>query len=340
MSAVNPPWACQGRIDHPAQLFRMALAGLNPGMMAVGATSPGGGVNPYFGQAMQVTGLASLNVQIGTGLISIPSTTAWNGMYVGYNNATFNVVIPAVSTTQWRSDYIAAVMTDPGDNTAAWNVVDIPGAFSSSAPGALPALPANAIPLAIVRVVPNMTVTNGGGTVVDARAYSGLQGPIITTSTTRPPLTMPNGTMWYETDTQAIGVIINGAYRYLPFMNAAIDGWHTLAVGSGFSAASGEMAPRYRKLSTGLISIQGAITFPSAGSYNSVGFATLPSGYHRTDFPSRAPIAYIGANPGSYVVIVGSPRLFIDTSGGVSVAGIPSGENSQNCDISCQIDVT
>src|SRR3954469_18418779 len=141
MAANNPPWACQGRTDHPAQLVRMAQAGVATRAGVPGITVALGGVNPYFGNRLVITGLASMNVQADTGLVYIPNSTAWNGLYAGYNTGTFNVSLAASSATQWRQDYIVAQVTDPGDNTANWNVVAVTGTFSSSAPGSLPALP-------------------------------------------------------------------------------------------------------------------------------------------------------------------------------------------------------
>lgn len=117
--------------------------------------------------------------------------------------------------------------------------------------------------------------------------------------------------------------------------------WHAMSpLSGGFSAAAGSLTPSYRLKATGEIAFRGAVTLPSSGSYNSVTFFTVPFGYHRTDFASRAGIPYIGAYPASYVATTGSPRLFLDTSGNVQVAGLPSGENSQNCDISCSMDLT
>jgi hypothetical protein len=251
----NPPYACQGRTDHPAVLFRMALAGISTGAMAAGNTSPGSGVNAYFGQSLAIGGLGSMNVSVGTGLGYIANSTAWNGMYAAYNTASFNVAIPAASSTQWRRDYIVAQVVDPGDNTAAWNVINVEGAFSSSAPGSLPAVPANSLVLGIVNVVPNMTVTNGAGTVVDARQWQPLVGTLTTTSSARPSLTCPNGTMWYETDTKQLGVIQNGTYQYFSTNTIIDDTWHTITTDAGWSGvAAGYAAPSYRKTDTGDLS--------------------------------------------------------------------------------------
>lgn len=184
--------------------------------MAPGAGALLGGVNSMFGGVMAVTGTSGMSVNVNTGLVYMPNSSAFGGMYAGYNSASYNVVVPASNSSQWRRDYIAAVMTDVGTSGAAWDVVDVAGTFSGSAPGTLPSLPANSVPLAIVNVVPNMTVTSGGGTVQDARQYQPLPGPWPTTSANKPPLSAPEGTLWIETDTNLLGCIIAGAYYYVP----------------------------------------------------------------------------------------------------------------------------
>lgn len=249
MSPQNPAYCLQNRTDHPAQLFRNALSGLVPGAMVQGATSVGGGVSPYVGNRLVVTGTAGMTVNVDTGLVYIPGSSAFQGLYAGYNTpGGYSVTVPASNSSQWRSDYIAVVLNDTafGGASDTWDIVDVAGAFSSSSPGALPSLPNNAVPLAIIRVVPNMTVTNGAGTVVDARIYGNLGGPIVTTSSNRPPLTAPNGVMWYETDTNLLGVLVNGAYQYIvntSGLTAITDTAHTFgtlsnswAIGSGGQA--------------------------------------------------------------------------------------------------------
>jgi hypothetical protein len=261
----------------------MAQAGATGAPFALGGTSPVGGVDPYFGAAALITGLASLNVQVGTGLIYIPNTTAWNGMYAGYNTANFNVSIAAASSTQWRTDRVDAVCTDPGDATAAWNAVVTTGTFSSSSPGATPAAPANSIPLALIRVVPNMTVTNGGGTVVDNRTMNGLKGVWPTTSALRPSLSCPNGTMWYESDTQALGVIVAGAYRYINVTAPAVqDPWHNFnPLVTGWSVPVSGFA-KYRKTFDNEVQITASLatTTGTAGdNLVTITSSALPAGY-------------------------------------------------------------
>jgi len=224
MAPTNPAAYLQNRSDHPAQLFRMVTAGIIPGAMPALATSPVGGVNPYFGNRLNVTGNAAMTVNVDTGLVYMPGAAAWQGMYAGYNTASYVVTVPASSSTQWRSDYIVARQHDTafGDADNNWDIVDVAGSFSSSAPGTLPTLSGNVVPLAIIRVVPNMTVTNGGGTVVDARVWGNLAGPLFTNSTALPPSTMPNGTMWVERDTNRLGVLLNSTYCYL-YNSATLD---------------------------------------------------------------------------------------------------------------------
>jgi hypothetical protein len=318
---INPAYVMQGRTDHPAQLFRLALAGVASSPVVAGATAPGGGVNPYLGGRLAVTGLASLSVQVNTGLVYIPNSTAWQGLYAGFNTSTYNVSIPSASSTQWRRDYIAAVVTDPGDNTANWNIIDVAGTFSSSSPGALPSLPANAVPLAIVNVVPNMTVTNGSGTVADARLWQPLGGPWTTTSSARPSTSAPNGTMWYETDTNQLGVIINGAYKYVNVGTAA-DTWHTATYQNGWGPQAAGLDLQYTKLQNGLVATLGRLTCGSTFSGGPQTIATLPTGYRPTQ-----PSAYIAsqAHGGSGTTppyeITGSGLVVVDSSGNVKVYG-------------------
>jgi hypothetical protein len=324
MSAVNPAAWCQGRTDHPASLFRMMLAGLIPGAMTVGSTAPGGGVNPYFGSRLGITGLASMNVTVGTGLVYLPATTAWSGMYAAYNNASFTIGIAAASSTQWRTDLVYATMTDPGDGTAAWSVAVATGTNSSTSPGATPALPSNSVPLALIRVTPNMTVTNGGGTVVDNRTYSALQGTLITTSSAKPSTSMPNGTTWYETDTQALGVIINGAIAYIPTMAQVRDSWHAFnPLVTGFSVPAGGYA-QYRKTPDNELQLSANIattTGTGVSAWTQINSTVLPAGYrpaHAHPFnvaPDIGSISSDGTRPAT-------PRGYVGTGGDINLISI------------------
>jgi hypothetical protein len=183
-------------------------------------------------------------VNIGTGLVYTRGANTFQGVYAGYNDASYAVTIPASSSTQWRSDYIVARQHDSayGDGDDNWDIVDIPGSFSSSSPGALPALSGNVTPLWIVRVTPNMTVTTATGTLVDARQYAPLAGPWPTTSANQPPTTSPDGSLWVENDTHLLGVVLNSGLQYIltsPNSTAA-DSWHNITgLANGWSIGSG-----------------------------------------------------------------------------------------------------
>lgn len=273
MAAVNPPWACQGRTDHPAVLVRNAIAVSLHGRGSVNNTTAAGGVHADYGNRLAVTGLASMNVQVDTGTCVMPSSTSWAGVYYGYNSAAFNRSIAAASSTQWRTDRVDAVVTDPGDNTANWDAIVTTGAFSSSSPGATPAAPANSIPLALIRVVPNMTVTNGGGTVLDNRQFLPLGGPIITTSANKPTSTLyQDGTMWYETDTDQLGILQNGVQKYI-LIGDPPDTLHTST--SLINGWSGTV--QYTKNQDGMVDAWVSLNSP-IGTDNT-GFWNIPSGY-------------------------------------------------------------
>jgi len=334
MAASNPPFVCQGRADHPAVLFRMTLAGIASAPGAAGITSPLGGVNPFLGNGLAVTGLGSMNVQVGTGLAYVPNSTAWNGEYACYNTSTFNVAIAASSSTQWRRDYIVAQVTDPGDATANWNAVPVTGTFSSSSPGPLPAIPANSIPLAIVNVTPNMTVTNAGGTVQDARLLLPLPGIWPTTSSARPSLSAPEGTMWFETDTNQAGIIINGAYVYFLLNTTTPDTWHDLRpASSGWTGSvSGEYPPQYRKTPDGQhVEIYGIVGLGSPYTATNIFANPLPAGY-RPNHQSRCQVVIISNGTSN---MVSTAFLNILTTGYLQFSNFPTGLGGTNVFLNC-----
>ena len=217
ISPQNPAYALQNRSDHPAVLLRNALMGLVFSAQGAASWPQGYGVNPLIGNRLAVTGTSGMTVNVDTGLGYMSSGTAFRGTYAGYNSASYSVTVPASSATQWRSDYIVmrqhdTAYGDPDDN---WDIIDVPGTFSSSSPGNLPAIPDTGIPLGIIRVTPNMSVTNGAGTVVDARVYTALGGPVPVTSTGLLPGTLLDGRLWVETDTHLLGVTLNGTRQYI-----------------------------------------------------------------------------------------------------------------------------
>lgn len=274
-----------------------------------------------LGNALAVTGNAAMTVNVNTGLVLMPNSAAWGGMYLGYNTASYVVTVPASNSSQWRRDYIAAVMTDAGTSAAAWDIVDVPGAFSSSAPGSLPSLPANSVPIAIVNVVPNMTVTNGGGTVQDARVYQPLSGAWPTTSGSRPSLSAPAGTTWYEADTQQYGIIIAGAYHYIPTSPLAVDTWHDLRpCSAGFNGTNtGHYPPQYRMMDDGKhVEVIGDVGVP-ASSFNGVQVFTnaIPAAYrpnHNVTLPASEDTS-----------VSDGARVFVLANGTMQFAGLAVG---------------
>jgi len=307
----------------------MALAGVASAPGAAGITSPVGGVNPTLGNGLAVSGLASMNVSVGTGLAYVPNTTAWNGEYACYNTAAFNVAIAASSSTQYRRDYIVAQVTDPGDATANWNAVAVTGTFSSSSPGALPSIPANSIPLAIVVVTPNMTVTNAGGTVQDARTLLPLPGPWLTTSSTKPSTSSPEGTLWFESDTNQLGIIINATYQYLSIATTAPDTWHDARpCAAGWSGSiSGFYPPQYRKTPDGQhVELYGTVQMGSP--YNGVNiFANpLPAAYR----PNHSIVLPLALGSVGTSNLTTTPTIVIHSDGTIIFANLPTGLGGTN----------
>ena len=121
-----------------------------------------------------------------------------------------------------------------------------------------------------------------------------------------------------------------------PGVNSTAEDWHAMSLTSGWGGTN----TNYKLRPDGQVSFQGVITLPASGSYNSVTFATVQLPYYNPNHSCRGAISYLGNYPATYTAIVGSPRLFVSTAGGLQLAGIPSGENGQQVDISCTIDVT
>lgn len=342
MSPINPSFCLQNRTDHPASAFRLALGAVAAGGMAVGATSPAGGVHPAFGNAMAVTGTSGLSVNVDTGLVYMPATTAWYGAYVGYNAASYNITLAAVSTTQWRTDAIVAVQNDSavggtvyGANGAdGWDIVAITGTFSSSSPGATPTLPNSSVLLALIRVTPNMTVTNGVGTVVDSRSYMPLNGPIWTTSAGRPPTTAPEGTTWWETDTHLMGILVQGAYQYMYLVPGTAnppDTWHALPVlQNSWALITGLPSSGYRKRPSDPTVVEFMCQVQNGNRADGTSLLTMPAGYAAAGNYQRMGCS-TGTGWTSPRTDGESPQLLVDTSGNVTLLGMPNGAGPLYC---------
>lgn len=343
IAPVNPAFILQARTDNTAQSMRMALSVAVAADMAVGATSPNGGVHPAFGGLLNVTGTAGMSVNVDTGLVYIPSTTAWEGSYAGWNTASYAVTIPASNATQWRMDYIAAVQNDSATSTSyggvttgadGWDIVNVEGTFSGSAPGVLPALPPNAISLATIAITPNMTVTTGLGTVTDARSWVSLPGVIPCTSSTRPALSAPEGTLFYESDTHMPGIIINGAYQYLypiPGQATVEDTWHNLSslvnswTSNGALPLNGYRRPPYDPTQMEIIlNVNAGVTTDGTTIVN------LPAPYRVSANYQRLPVSTDIESAGwtSPRSDGASPYVRFTTTGDVVVYGLPHGSGN------------
>jgi hypothetical protein len=328
MSPVNPAYVMQGRSDHPASLFRNALGSLSNAPVTVGNAIPAAGINPYLLSRLAVTGLGSMNVTAGSGAAYVTATAAFQGQYFCLNNGAYNVAIPTSSSTQWRTDYIALVVTDAGDGSATWDIVDVPGTFSSSAPGAFPALPNNAFVIASVAVTPNMTTTNGAGTITDRRQYNSLAGVIPCLASQKPNASCGDGTMWYETDTDQLGVYVNGVAQYVSFAQA-VDTWHDLRPGNaGWNGTNtGVYPPQYRISPDGSkVEIFGSMRIPNSGTLVGVPvFANNMPSQYRPASAVRIPLMMISPAAGSYSK---TPQAVIHNDGSITFEGV-EGQNTQ-----------
>lgn len=144
MAAVNPPWAIQARADHPARLFREMLASLRGQAGVIAAADM---AVTQFG-----TPNMSVNVAAGKAVVDGTQSSAAQGSYLVYNDATVNLTIGAADATNPRNDLVVAQVRDAeysGANND-WLLAVIQG---TPAPSPVdPIVPANSLTLARVRV--------------------------------------------------------------------------------------------------------------------------------------------------------------------------------------------
>ena len=334
MAPVQPAFILQGRTDNSAQAMRMAIAADVIGAMQIGATSPGGGVHPAFGNRLNVTGTTGLTVNVDTGVVYMPASTAYNGIYCGWNIASYSVPLAAISGTQYRQDYIAAVQTDTGSSGDTWDIVDVVGTNSGTAPGALPTLPNNAVPLAIVACTPAMTVTNGVGTVTDARVWAPISSTIPCTSTTRPPLSCPEGTEFMESDTHLMGMIVNGQYQYeynIPGVAATPDVWHDFPSLSNSWLSNGTNPLNgYRRKPYDPTMMQVIFNLKSGVITNGTVIMNLPAPYRVSANYQRLDLScdIEAAGWTSPRSDGGTPYVRFSTTGDIAVYGLPNGSGN------------
>lgn len=187
--------------SHPADTDRLVLEGLmNP------AGAPVSGAAYGVGQGstelkVQAKGTPNMSVDVLAGHGWIDGTEGANqGTYHVYNDATKNLVISAAHATLARKDLVVAKVQDAAYSGAvnAWSLAVVTGTPAS--PALEPAVPANAIVLALVDVAALAASIVNGNITDRRRRASGLGGIVVCTSATRPaaPYT---GQVIYETDT-------------------------------------------------------------------------------------------------------------------------------------------
>lgn len=218
MAPQNPSAFLQNRVDHTAQIFRMAMA-VYSGNPTTGSMTPRGGVHPTWGGRFGITGTSGMTVNVDTGLVQIPGSSSWQGVYVGFNSSSYPVTIPTADATNYRTDLICAQQYDVtyGDSQSAWDIIDVPGSLSASNPGPTPATPNNAIPLGTINVTPGLTATNSA-TITMIRRWCNLPGPVYgfgPGAGLGTPTSMVDGTMWVDATNHLMGAVLNGTHRYM-----------------------------------------------------------------------------------------------------------------------------
>jgi hypothetical protein len=133
--------------------------------------------------------------------------------------------------------------------------------------------------------------------------------------------------MWFETDTNLLGIIVSGAYQYISYGNAG-SAWQTLSGTNGWSASSN--TPRYRLVGD-VVQIDGAM---NGGSASNANFATLPSGFR----PPATRTYAAGCTAG----VIGGESSFISVaaSGVMSSGGVTPGTGSMTLTIGGQFPIT
>lgn len=199
MAVQNPPVFIQGD-DHPAEDIRRymdAMVESRKGIVSSGDF------------AVTENGTPNMTVTVAAGRAFILGTeNASQGMYFVEARTSTSVVITAAHATLARKDLIVAKVEDAAYSGAvnAWSLVAVAGTPAGSP--AEPAVPANALVLAMVDI-PAADTTIGNAQITDRRTSTSgqgraaaLGGVIVCTSTTRPAHSA--GRVIYETDTGLI----------------------------------------------------------------------------------------------------------------------------------------
>lgn len=283
MTAINPPYALQSRTDHSATGMRAAFGSMIGGA-TLGATSPRSGVNPMYGNRLQVTGSGSImQASVNTGMCWVSTGSAWSGAYHCVNDASVNITIAAAHATQYRRDLIIAQVEDTsfGDGVSAWKLAVVQGTNSAGAPAPLPTVPSRSLILGTIRVDP--AITNLSGKVDDSRTYFGGLGAVPCTNTTNP--SSPHaGLIIYEYDTQTLKYYDGSAYQYLSSgasWKAYTPSWTAASVNP--SLGNGSITGRYVQLGKQVL-VRANITSGTTTTYG--------SGQYRISLPVNSNTSY------------------------------------------------
>lgn len=221
----NPPsWLQAG--THPAEHDRLLVQGLltsegivSTGDLAVSAKSP-----------------AAMSVNVAAGAAYVKGDEAtYQGYYHVVSDATVSVNIGAADSTNPRIDLVVARVRDQNysGSTNAWAVEVVAGTAAASP--AVPALPANALKLAEVRVDAGVT-TIVSGKITDRRVPSALRTGVVQSDR------YPTGTLgmvtYRDSNAATEGLEVYNGTSWRPPWNVA---WGEVAYGS-VTADSGTLS--------------------------------------------------------------------------------------------------
>lgn len=200
--------------SHPADTDRLTLEGLlNPSPAPV--SGAGYGVGPVTGDLLVTqNGTPNMSVNVAAGHVWIDGTeSATQGAYHCYNDATKNLVIAASDPTNPRKDLVVAKVQDAAYSGAvnAWTLAVVTGTPAASP--AEPAVPANAVVLAMINVAALATTITNANITDRRRRACGLSGIAVCTSTTRPAAPYV-GQLVYETDTASLKTWNGSAWEH------------------------------------------------------------------------------------------------------------------------------
>lgn len=203
MAARNPPLYLQAG-SHPATNDRLLLEALlaPPPAPVSGA---GYGIVAPGDLAVTENGTPNMSVNVAAGKVFIDGTeNAVQGAYLAVNDATVNLAIAASNPTNPRKDLVVAKVQDAewSGATNSWSLAVVTGTPAASP--AEPAIPANAVVLAMIDIPAADTAITNSQITDRRRRASALGGIVVCTSTTRPTSGLYEGLFIYETDTDKL----------------------------------------------------------------------------------------------------------------------------------------